>query len=328
MLYILDIDQSCLNILSVLYFLKEVLKVAYIVIPIGLIVMLTVDFFKGVINFGETNSKIFSIIMRRIIYTMTIFIIPTTVFALFDIIGVASNDSEMCWTYAGEVSISEVKNVMKNNQEKIKKEIDAARAEIISRINVKDKTAIRNVVAGSEDTNADGTTLGKKYNLTEKELKSLAYVAYREQGSAKGAAAEATLMANRYELHRGKHKSLVKYVRNSGWFAHSKDRIDHPKNVPGKVLSAVKDVLVNGNRTMPLYIDEHDWFGDIAKLKTGSATITSSSGIKKRSNYKKNKTKVYNKMSSVYTFYCFPTPTSDPFGYTAGGKSKYDKANK
>lgn len=332
MLNILDIDQSCLNILSVLYFLKEVLKIAYFVIPIGLIVMLSIDFVKGVINSVDGTSKVFSFVMHRIIYAMTIFIIPTMVFAIFDILGLASKDSKKCWTYAGEVSIREVKDVMETNKEELKKEIDRARDEIASGLNVKDKKSLRTIVAASENTNDDsestGNVIGKKYHFTKSELKSLAYVAQCEQGSPKGAAAEATLMANRFELHGKKYKSLISYVRNSGWFAKSKTRIDNPGRVNKKVLKAVKDVLVNGNRTLPLYIDEHDYFGDISSIKTGSKTYTSSSDIKRRSNYKKNKTKVKNKMGGNYTFYCFPTKTSDPFGYTAGGKSKYDKANK
>ena len=333
MINILDIDQSCLNILSVIYFFKEVLKVAYVVIPIGLIVMLSIDFVKGVIDFGDGSSKVFNFVMHRIIYAMTIFIIPTIVFALFDILGLASKDSEMCWTYAGEASVKEIKDVMETNKEELKQEIEEARYEIISRLNIVDKKSLRKIVAESKETNNDndddsGKTIGKKYRFTNKELKSLAYVAQCEQGSPKGAAAEATLMANRFELHGGKYKSLISYVRNSGWFAKSKSRIDNPGSVNKKVLSAVKDVLVNGNRTMPLYIDEHDWFGDIGSIKTGSKKYTSSSAIKTRSNYKKNKTVIKNHMGSTYTFYCFPTKTSDPFGYTAGGKSKYKKANK
>ncbi len=328
MLYILDIDQSCLNILSVIYFLKEILKIAYIVIPIGLIIMLSIDFFKGVIS-NEGGGNIFRYVIRRIIYTMTIFLIPTTVFALFDILGIASDDSKMCWTYAGEVSIKEIKDVMQTNHEQLEKEIEEYRKEIASRLKIVDKKSLRTIVEGSDDTNdGSGITIGQKYHFTEKELKAIAYVAHREQGSAKGAAAEASLMANRFELHGGKYKSLIKYVRNSGWFAHSKSRIDHPGNVSKSTLAAVKDVLVNGNRTLPLYIDEHDYFGDISKLKTGNLTLHSNSDIKKRRNYKKDKTIVYNKMGSKYTFYSFPTPTSDPFGYTAGGLSKYKKANK
>ena len=97
------------------------------------------------------------------------------------------------------------------------------------------------------------------------------------------------------------------------------------------VLKAVKDVLVNGNRTLPLYVDEHDCIScgsygfDINKIKVNGKTITDHSWLLNKSNYIKDKTVIYNKYGAVYTFYSFPTSTSDPFGYTTYAKNKVDK---
>ena len=84
--------------------------------------MITIDFVKGVIAFGDTNSSIFSYISKRLINTMLIFLIPTLVFTLIDILDFTSNNSEMCWNYIDEVSVEEVRNIFKTKQEEIEKE--------------------------------------------------------------------------------------------------------------------------------------------------------------------------------------------------------------
>ena len=70
----------------------------------------------------------------------------------------------------------------------------------------------------------------------------------------------------------------------------------------------MKDVLVNGNRTLPLYVDEHDCLSDIKSISTGN--------VKDRSAYIQGKTVVKNTYGSTWTFWCFPDSNSDPFGYT------------
>lgn len=331
MIFFGKVGEACYTALGVLFFLRELLKIAFIVIPIGLILMITIDFLRGTISFKD-DPKVIKIVIRRIIYTMVIFLIPSSVFSLFNILEITSNDSKSCWNYAGEVSVNEVKTIINNKREKMNKETQQIREEITERYKIKtSSSSLKTIVsAKSRDGNNTGgneVVIGQKYNLSSSDLKSLAYVAYKEQGSTKGAAAEATLMANRYELHGSKYSSLKKYVRDSGWFASSKSRIDNPGSVPGSVLTSVKDVLVNGNRTLPLYIDEHDYFGDISKIVTNSKTYK---GVSKRirSHYIPNNTVIYNNMSAVYTFYKFPTSTSDPFGYTKAAKNKIDKLNK
>ncbi len=345
MLYFAEVGESCLTTLGVLFFLREILKVAYIIIPIGLIVMLSIDLFKGIINFNDDISKLFFTMLRRVMYTMFIFLIPTTVFSIFNIIGIASKDSESCWTYADEASVEEVREIQKTRQELLEEEVEKLRDEISAKYNIVDKTkTLRRIVAkkssSSSSSDSYGTTIGQKYKLSSGELKSLAYVAQCEQGSPEGAAAEASLMANLFELKGKKYSSIVDYVKNSGWFANSESRINNPGKVSSSILSAVKDVLVNGNRTMPVYVVEHDCWdcsskhcangnrGDICSITTDGKKNTSISYIKGRGNYKKDNTVIRNRMGAVYTFYSFPSKGSDPFGYTEEAKNKYDKSNK
>ena len=354
----LEVDEACLNILGVVYFIRELLKIAYIIVPVGTIIMITIDFVKGVIAFGDTNSSIFSYISKRLINTMLIFLIPTLVFTLIDILDFTSNNSEMCWNYIDEVSVEEVRNIFKTKQEEIEWDTQVYINEIAQKLSITDPHRARTIVELSSNTNNEedgGTVVGQKYNLTSKDLTALAYVAKCEQGSAKGAAAEASLMANLFELNPkvdgckdGHCKDLKTFVRDSNWFAHSKSRIDNPgngKECTGKasdsIKAAVADVLVNGNRTLPIYVVEHDCWdcdsdnhckdgkkGDICFLTINGKKQSSMSAIKNRGNYKKDQTVITNVMGQIYTFYTFPTPHADPFGYTKEAKKKYDKLNK
>lgn len=162
------------------------------------------------------------------------------------------------------------------------------------------------------------TYKGTKYNLTATQLKKLARLCDQEQGSVAGCAAEASLMANLYELVGQSYSSLYDYVRNSKWFARAAYYMDNGSATASEI-AAVKDVLVNGNRTVPLYIDEHDCFEDIKYIKVNGKTYTykeNKAQVKNQSNYIKGKTIIRNNFKSTYTFYCFPAPGTDPFGYT------------
>ena len=157
------------------------------------------------------------------------------------------------------------------------------------------------------------------YNLSEEQLKAIASQAYHEQGTPKGAAAEASLMANRFEIYGSSYGTgadgLYNYVRTSGWFDHAAANMDS-YDAPQNVVDAVKDVLVNGKRTLPAYIDEHDCLSDLTSVTTDGKAVNKNN----RDAYEKNKTIIKNKYGSTYTFYSFPDTDSDPFGYTSEDK--------
>lgn len=161
-----------------------------------------------------------------------------------------------------------------------------------------------------------------KYDLTDEQLLKIARLCQQEQGTVTGAKAEASLMANQLETsasRRNKYGTgadgLYNWVRNGGWFAKAVHWMDNGK-VSDAVLAGVRDVLVNGNRTLPQFVDEHDCLSDIKAISTGSVT--------NRGDYVQGKTVVKNTYGSTWTFWCFPDGTSDPFGYTAAA---YKAAN-
>ena len=158
------------------------------------------------------------------------------------------------------------------------------------------------------------TSTFTKYPLTDDQLLKIARLCQQEQGTVAGAKAEASLMANQLETSASRRKKygtgadgLYNWVRNGGWFARAAHWMDNG-NVSDTILAGVKDVLVNGNRTLPLYVDEHDCFSDIQSISTGA--------VKDRKAYAQGKTVVKNNYGSTWTFWCFPDSTSDPFGYT------------
>lgn len=347
MLYFLEIEESCMATLGVIFFLRELLKIAYIVVPIGLVIMVSVDFLKVVVGNGDASSKTISIVIRRVFYTMFIFLIPTVVFALLNVIGVTSKDSESCWAYVDEASVKEVKYILETRQKKLEEEVERYRKEIAENVNLKDKSiGLRRIVAKKAEASGeegDFVASGQKYDLSYSELKGITALCVQEQGSSDGAAAEASLMANRFELHPKSCEgcsSLYGYIKNAKWWANASYHMSRTEKVNDNALSAVKEVLVFGNRTLPLYVDEHDCWncnskkncsngikGDICSITTSGHKYTSLSDITNRNNYSQDNTVINNVYSSKYTFYSFPTPGSDPFGYTEEAKNKYDKLN-
>lgn len=156
------------------------------------------------------------------------------------------------------------------------------------------------------------------FNPTDDQLIAFCRLCYSEQNSDTGAAAEMSLMCNKYYLsgHTDNDcNGLYNYVRTCGWWANSATFMDggcreENRNPDDNRKSNIRSVL-QGNRTLPLYIDEHDCFSDISYIENGNG-----SNKNDNSSYVQHKTIIYNTYGSSYTFYCFPTPESDPFGYT------------
>ena len=149
----------------------------------------------------------------------------------------------------------------------------------------------------------------KKYTLTASQLRKIANLAVQENGEA-AVAEEVSLMANLFEL-QSKYRDIISYIRNGGWFYRASFYMDNGKASDAAV-AKTKEVLVDGRRTLPAYVNEHDCFQDITSAKNSGKAFTKTD----RSQYKRGVTRITNRYGSVYTFYCFPSAGSDPFGYT------------
>lgn len=174
---------------------------------------------------------------------------------------------------------------------------------------------IRRIDAATMAAFFGGSMQFRKYVLTDEEIKGLANLALQEQGSIDGACAELSLMANLFEQQK-KYDSLYDYVRNGGWFSRAGYWMDNGR--AGETYRQyARYVLCNGLRTLPAHINEHDCFSDIASISTGS--------VRDRSAYQRDITVIKNRYGSTYTYWCFPTSGSDPFGYTRKGEEMSGK---
>lgn len=193
----------------------------------------------------------------------------------------------------------------------------------------------RSFIGSSSDDNNNGGTEsspssetpsetfeGKGYKLTDKEVLKLAIACIQENGGTEtGIKGEASLMCNLYQSRSSRYKNVLEYVMKGGWFGQATvNAVNSNKHKPTKSqLSWVKDVVVNGNRTLPTYINEHDCYSDISWIKNKGIIHWSNSYIKNPKNYIKDKTVVHNRYGSTWTFYCYTREdkSGDPYGYTS-----------
>ena len=97
----------------------------------------------------------------------------------------------------------------------------------------------------------------KMYKLSDEKIMKIARVAVRENGEDV-VGKEVSLMANLFELQT-KYTDIYDYVRNGGWFGKAGSYMD-AGTASAAAIAATKDVLINGNRQFPAYINEHDCF--------------------------------------------------------------------
>lgn len=182
-----------------------------------------------------------------------------------------------------------------------------------------------------------GTGTFHQYSdVSDKQLQQITALCVGEQGSNKEAVmAEASLLANRTELYKTANAAGLKSMALGGWFAgDSKQSYNSGtiKNQGGRAPSAeeiswVKQVIKDGKRTLPAYIDEHDCYTEATapkKYKGVTGGINKIEGTQS-GNYVTHKTVMHNDLGSSYKFYCqFKTGDgwSDPFGYTAEAEAK------
>ena len=314
---------SCNSNVLILIFnaVKNILDLIQTAAPILLIISLVYTFIKMVQN--PEDKKLPKRIKNAFLSTAVIFFIPLFVNVTMYLLGY-NFEVSACWNNALNVNYNP--HYIKDSTE------DKISQNIIPDPNDYEKgDKNTSSSSSSSSTNQDYSNLpdtikvsGKgnftKYQMTEYQLKQITAIALHEQGTAKGAAAEASLMANRFELYGSKYgtgaEGLVNYVATSKWFANAKKNMADFKIITPAAYNAVKKVLVDGKRTLPKYIDEHDCFSDLTSVTTNGVSIKPSD----RSGYKSFNTIIKNRYGATYMFYSFPDTRSDPFGYTSNKK--------
>ena len=194
-----------------------------------------------------------------------------------------------------------------------------------------------------DDTPVDnGLYKGAQYSFSNDELKRLWWAASAEQGTEAGKKTELSIFANVYEKGGGEpgyNQGLISKVteryhseNRRGWFAYTTGEAYETGGVSSwgqrypeptsEEIAIAKDILNNGNRVIPVEVDEHDSISDISSVSNNGSSFSPSD----KKQYQSGVTIIHNKFGSTYTFFQWAngnkecpdnSPTcGDPFGYT------------
>lgn len=110
------------DVLSVIYFIEKILNVAFIIIPIGLILFITIDLVKTILNGDDkaekTNNKI---IVKRLILAIAIFFIPTIITLLTNLMSNAGIEFATEYKKCMNVTKERIDEARKKQEEEDKK---------------------------------------------------------------------------------------------------------------------------------------------------------------------------------------------------------------
>lgn len=168
-------------------------------------------------------------------------------------------------------------------------------------------------------TGGDVPDIGTTYELNNAQINALAIVAQRlADEDLTVAGAELSLMANRYEIYSSDRSQdgayLVKYVTESGYWGRDLGDYLYGQEPSSDMQYLVRDVLVNGHRTLPLYIDERAGTTDIKEMNS--------------SQYEENQTVITKLDDTEFRFFAFPSDdTQIAYGYTDFGYESIKQAD-
>ena len=172
-----------------------------------------------------------------------------------------------------------------------------------------------------------GGDFPKYSDLTDAQKKFIAGVASAEQDSS-------DISAQRLEISQMANLNEVEYKRKNtaaslmstlkgGWYAKASLNKANAGQYSPQALKAVDEVLVQGKRTLPRHVTEHDFYGDINNINLNPST---QAGKANRKKLKVGDT-ITNSMGSKYQFYKFAGKNgADGYGDPFGSKDIYIKA--
>ena len=173
----------------------------------------------------------------------------------------------------------------------------------------------------TNNTNNTATGHFPTYALNESQINGLARICAKEQPVNDAAQkAEASIMGNLTDF-RGNNRATVNNLiktATGAWFS-TRSQYYAGWTPSATSINAVRSTLVEGKRTLPRYVDNHDCFGDIDWVKNNGQTFNK----RDRSQYKKDVTRIFSNFEAMGTFYGFPSPGSDPFYYNDGEGAEY-----
>lgn len=103
------------SVLTVFYFIKQIITLVSIFVPIVLIIMMGVDVLKIVISGDVSNEfkKYGSIMIKRTVMAIAFFLVPIVISLVAQLIGFVNYDASKCWTDANKETITRLKDEQK-----------------------------------------------------------------------------------------------------------------------------------------------------------------------------------------------------------------------
>lgn len=92
-MYFINICQNP-DILRVIYLITKIFNLVFIVVPIILIVMITIDLFKTVIGNEKAEKENKKTIINRLIFAILLFFVPTIVSVIMNLLSSSGINSE------------------------------------------------------------------------------------------------------------------------------------------------------------------------------------------------------------------------------------------
>lgn len=118
--------ETCQNpgVLRVLYFIYLLMDVLFVIVPISLIIILLVDFFKATISNGDTAKKSSKMVGKRIISAVLVFCVPWIVNVLMELLTSAGFQTEYltCLENARSGDFAYYDNLYEDEQKRIEQE--------------------------------------------------------------------------------------------------------------------------------------------------------------------------------------------------------------
>ena len=297
--YLLFLAESvCDNssLLKIFYFGKELINLAFMIIPAGSILVLSFDLFKNVISNNEgAQKKNLSIFIRRIIFMVVVFLIPTIVGFMVRLVDDALGNENNNYLKCIQVDVSTIKkqvasekakctstgNEWDSKSEVCKEKITAS--ETVKQINKKIKESNSSLKystdnkISSNDNSSSNDLLDGKYPIAAAAL-SMAYsseskatgdygtklyvyaydhVLRNESAYRTGKKKEASTGSTRY---RSCSEAVTVFVRYSGVDDDFAKGDTSPNGILSYVRSSSKWKQVN-------------WNGDYSKLQPGDVFV-------------------------------------------------------
>ena len=112
------------DFLRIIYFIKIIINVIFIIVPIGVIVMGLIDLSKSTISSNEEEQKKKSkLFLKRIISAVLVFAVPWIVNVIMGLLGELTSNVNLadCWNNANSEKINDLATIA-TNEERLKYE--------------------------------------------------------------------------------------------------------------------------------------------------------------------------------------------------------------